>query len=172
MTRKERNAAAFIRAITAAKRAHPYGAAVEVKDPITYATARLFLAHDGLTGAAVTRTGDLISVFRHPDSPTHIDPILRAAAPHARTLDGFDIGGKLPDLYARYGFYPVARMAFNPEYAPTDWDYARLGRPDVVFMVKTSRLTLSVPYATIRSTVPLVSSWNEAQAAQAAALEA
>jgi len=164
ITRKERNAAEFLRAISAAKRAHRYGAAVEIKDPATYATARLFLAHDALSGAAVTREGDLISVFRHPDSPTRIDAILARATQYARTLDAFDIGGMLPRLYARFGFRIVARMHFDRAYAPPVWDYTLLGEPDVVFMVRD--------YAVATSTPPVVTSWDAGKAAQAAALEA
>ena len=45
----------------------------------------------------------------------------------------------LPDMYADAGFVPVARLAWNDDYAPGGWDYQLFGtfnggRPDVVFM--------------------------------------
>lgn len=155
----------FVRSIRAAKRAHKYGAAVTVHSVDTYRNGtRLFLASDGMSGAAVTRDGDLISVFKHPDSPTSIDPILRAAVPYARTLDAFDIGGMLPRLYARYGFRVVARLPFDDTQAPENWDYGLMGRPDVVFMVRD--------YGLDTGKAPVVASWSEAKALQTRALEA
>lgn len=110
----------FIDGITRTAEEHPFGAAVEVKDPAFYedSTSRLFLSPDGLAGAAVTGDKDPVSVFRHPESSVPIDRILKEVAPAARTLDGFDINGVLPNLYGRYGFRPAARVKFNREYAP------------------------------------------------------
>lgn len=52
-------------------------------------------------------------------------------------LDCFDT--VLPTLYADAGFVPVARFAWNDDYAPDGWDYQQFGRfnggqPDVMFM--------------------------------------
>ena len=52
-------------------------------------------------------------------------------------LDAFDT--VLPGLYSRMGFVPTARVAFDEDEAPPDWDrklYSRFndGRPDIVFM--------------------------------------
>ncbi|WP_260684584.1 hypothetical protein [Rhodococcus sp. KBS0724] len=52
-------------------------------------------------------------------------------------LDCFDT--VLPTLYAYAGFVAVARLAWNDDYAPDNWDYHQGGRfnggrPDVVFM--------------------------------------
>lgn len=52
----------------------------------------------------------------------------------------------LPRLYGRHGFQPVARVRWNDEYAPDDWDYGRLGRPDVVAMAVTDHAPEHVEY--------------------------
>ena len=54
-----------------------------------------------------------------------------------RRLDCFDT--VLPTLYSDAGFVPVARLAWNDDYAPDGWDYQQFGRfndgrPDVVFL--------------------------------------
>ena len=52
-------------------------------------------------------------------------------------LDCFDT--VLPAIYAKSGFVAVARLKWNDDYAPDDWNYTTYsafngGRPDVVFM--------------------------------------
>jgi len=48
-------------------------------------------------------------------------------------LDNFN--SSLSDMYQRYGFIPVSRCPFADEFAPDGWNFARDGRPDIVFMV-------------------------------------
>lgn len=157
----------FFNAIQDGAAAHPFGAAVEVKDQSFYNDPRtkLFLAPDGGAGVAVTPEGDLVSVFRHPGSESKIQPLLIEAAKVAKTLDGFDIGGKLPDLYGPLGFRPVARVAFNREFAPPGWNYDRMGTPDVVLMVKDTVGASEAPvvpgkdsggYGSVREQIPLL----------------
>lgn len=43
-----------------------------------------------------------MSVFKHPTSTSDIKGILAEASLHAETLDGFDINGKLPNLYGGF----------------------------------------------------------------------
>ncbi|MEI6084435.1 MAG: hypothetical protein WCS70_09060 [Verrucomicrobiota bacterium] len=169
---------AFHDAISAAKAAHKFGWAVDVKPVEFYndPTTKLFLAATDDAGVAVGKDGDLVSVFRHPNSTAKIGPILEEAAKYASTLDGFDVGGKLPDLYAKYGFRPVSRVAFDPQYAPEGWNES-FGRPDVVFMVHDTQGVTSAPevtadgYTTVREKVPLFASYDEAKAAQLTAKE-
>ncbi len=101
-------------------RDHRIGAAVEVKDPSFFESggAALFVGDDGLAGAAVTQNGDLVSVFRHPESNSPLREIIADASTISTTLDAFDIGGFLPDKYKVYGFKPAARVRWNDEYAP------------------------------------------------------
>ena len=158
---------------------HPMGAAVEVKDASFYndSGTRLFLAPDDLTGVAVTSYGDLVSVFKHPSSKEKILPILKEAANYATTLDAYDVNGFLPNLYSKIGFRPVARIAFNSDYAPPNWPYDLAGKPDVVLMVKDPTGKSGLPeigtegYDAIRDQVPLYATYDEAMAAQQAAVK-
>lgn len=102
---------------------------------------------DGGKSGYALRGDNIISVFSSPDSPPNVAGRVLAdgVARGGRRLDGFDTF--LPGLYAKNGFRAVARLPFDPEYAPTrtggagaDWDYQEMsewndGRPDVVFMV-------------------------------------
>lgn len=167
----------FADAIARAAQDHPRGAAVEVKprefytDPANF----LFLSEDGLGGVAVKPDGDLVSVFKHPDSKARMKNILADASKYATKLDAFDIDAFLPQLYANFGFRPVARVAFNDEYAPPRWNFDDMGRPDVVLMVKDPDNVLGLPDATlytdeVREQVPLVS-YDEAGKLQQEALD-
>ena len=163
----------FAQSVADAKRDHPYGAAVTAYKPGTYGRGRatLIASKDGRAGVAVTPEGDLISVHKHPDSTVEsMKPLIAEAASRATTLDAYDIGGVLPDLYAPYGFRVVGRLKFDRQYAPDGWDYAKLGEPDVVFMVKDidgRTDALAVPpkdaggYESIRDSVPVYADYDE-----------
>ena len=93
------------------------------------------MTNDGLAGAAVTADGDIEAVFKNPTSQ-----IKRASAPlmlnaienGGRKLDCYGIG--LVNNYNTFGFEPVARVAWNPEYAPDGWTYG----PKDVYVMKLS----------------------------------
>lgn len=121
----------YISGIERTRREHEFGAAVEVKDPAVYKNrkTRVYASEDGLAGASVLENGDLVLVFKHPSSRADINDILRQASQSASKLDAFDTGGFLPNLYRKFGFRPVARVAFADEFAPENWPYERAGRP-------------------------------------------
>lgn len=153
----------FAEAIRRTKTEHPFGFAVDDKGDGFYGDtgSKLFLAQDKLAGVAVTDYGDLVSVFKHPESTADIRPILAEASQHALTLDAFDVNGFLPNLYAQFGFRPVARVAFNREFAPPGWRYDLAGEPDVVLMVKDPKGISGAPavskdYSTVKTQVPSV----------------
>ena len=72
----ERSGASFFRAITEFQKKHKYGAAVEVKKESFYTdpSTRLYLAPDASAGVAVTKDGDLVSVFKFLDLPRTLMP--------------------------------------------------------------------------------------------------
>ena len=138
-------------ALIEAMKIHPQGASVTVHDEDYYRQpgVRMFLTQDGKGG--ITLNGDeIVTGFMAIDA---VDAnggaihsmISKMVELGGRRLDAFDT--KLPQLYARNGFRPVARVRWNDEFAPTveggsarDWDkadYERYnnGEPDVVFMV-------------------------------------
>lgn len=86
----------------------------------------------------------------------------------AITLDAY--AGHLTDLYHDFGFKPVARMPFNDEFAPPNWDYANLGRPDVIHMAHTGgdRNTIAQRIGTFGAYEPpkfTTTDWDAAHAA-------
>ena len=74
---------------------------------------------------------DIISVHNNTDihgvGEALIDSAKRLGG---TTLDHFD--GFLSDFYAKKGFKEYGRWKWDDQYAPEDWDYEKLGRPDVV----------------------------------------
>ena len=161
----------FHRSIIKTAKDHPLGAAVEVKDLDFYkdTDTALFLSKDKKAGVAVTKDGDLVSVFKHPKSKADIVPLLEEAASVATTLDAFDVGGFLPNLYAKQGFKPIARVPWNDEYAPPGWPYDKAGKPDVVLMVRDPEGVLSdgfTDYNQSRDSVPMYDDYDVAMAKQ------
>ena len=125
----------FYNALISAKDANPNGASVFVWPKEDYAKLDLFLYDGGKAGFAITSAGDLVSVFKHPDST--MKNALSILVPEAirqgaRTLDAFE--GFLTDQYKKYGFVEVDRAPWDDELAPSTWDKATMGTPDVVFM--------------------------------------
>ncbi len=116
-----------------------YGPYVHTYPEEEYTTMRKFLTEDMLGGFALN-DGDVISVFKHPKSPHR--KLLKSLIPMAideggRRLDCFREA--LPVMYSQFGFVPVAKMKFDPNFAPPDWNYERDLQPDIVFMVYDSQ---------------------------------
>jgi hypothetical protein len=157
----------FHSAIALTEKDHKLGAAVQVKDLDFYnkSDTALFLSDDKLAGVAVTKDGDLVSVFKHPTSKADIRPILKEAARVSTTLDAFDVNGFLPNLYSEFGFKPIARVAWDDTYAPPNWPYDMAGRPDVVLMVKDPRGIIEAPsgdFNQVKNSVPLFTEYEDA----------
>ena len=177
---------AFRESIENVKADHPKGWAVDVKDDEFYSNPDnlVFFDETKTAGAVVTPDGELVSVHKNYGSTADVDEILRQATDNAVTLDAFDVGGFLPNKYAEFGFKPVARLKFNPEFAPEGWR-PEDGTPDVVFMVKdTDNVLTQIPripvdyapdgsirfgYDQLRESVPTVGTYEEALVLQNAA---
>ncbi len=93
-----------------------------------------YMATDKMSGYAITHEFDLISVFSLPGAHNGKDAIRNAVANGAQTLDCID--GFLPTLYSKFGFVEYKRIQWDDAYAPENWDYEKLGRPDIIFMKK------------------------------------
>lgn len=112
-----------------------FGAYVHTYSVEEYIQTTPILLDNGKAGFAL-KNGDIISVFKHPK--TNLQNALSAIFPLALQLGGnrLDCFNKgLPIMYAKFGFFPVAKIQFDPEYAPSDWNYVRDGQPDIVYMV-------------------------------------
>ena len=98
--------------------------------------ARSYMDTNGSTGFAIAPDGDIEAVFANkaagaPKGSTK-STIPQAVALGGNKLDCY--GHNLVDIYSKYGFEPVARVAFNPEYANDGWT-ADKGSPDIYFMM-------------------------------------
>ena len=128
----------FYDAIGEAKQANPYGAFVTQHETAEYDGMKKYLSADGGVGVAVTDDGNIVSVFKNPSVNTGkgaVSSILFTALENGgKKLDNFN-SKKLSELYLQHGFVPVARIAFNDDYKPDDWNYKRDGRPDILFWV-------------------------------------
>jgi hypothetical protein len=92
----------------------------------------LIMNKEKTVGVAVDKQGDLQNLFNNGGPKGACADMVVAAIGHgAKTLDCYD--GFLPDYYRNFGFRETGRMIFNPAFAH-DWDIAKHGSPDVVFM--------------------------------------
>lgn len=128
---KESNAQAFRKALDG-NLDPKYDAFVTKYTPEEYQEmgARTYVHDDGKTGFAIKPDGDIISVFSGNGRGRLA---LQAAIELGGTkLDCFD--GFLPGFYSTFGFEEYERWTWDDQYAPDRWNYAKLGRPDVVLM--------------------------------------
>ena len=101
---------------------------------------KLFMTKDGLSGAYVKADGYMGGLFKNPDSELKLvsNPLQTARAKNGgKFYDAF--ATELESLYIGNGWRPVARLDFNPEFAPEGWDDADSPlktQPDVVFFVR------------------------------------
>lgn len=132
-----------------------YGAAVHTYSKEEYSNMRLFLSANALCGFAI-KDFDIISVFKHKNETRKVIDIItpQAIALRGKRLDCFNIRTVLPFMYSKYGFIPVAKVKFDENEAPEDWNYARDGTPDTIFMVysesvaKAEAITLQKQFTT------------------------
>jgi len=102
-------------------------------DPERLARADKFMSEDGKAGCLVDEDGDLGNVFNNGGTKgAGMAAVLTAIESGAQTLDCYD--GFLPARYAQVGFVATAKIKWNDEYAPPNWDYTTRGRPDVIIM--------------------------------------
>lgn len=111
-----------------------YGLMVSPKTPQELADsgAITFMSKDGMSGAAVTADGDIEAVFRIPGGDgkkLSYQMVITAVDNGGVKLDCY--GEALVKNYSKMGFEPVAKVKWNPEYAPEGWNY---GPKDVYVM--------------------------------------
>lgn len=94
-------------------------------------------------------------------------PFCTALAAGGDRLDCFD--GFLSVLYPMFGFIPVARVKFDPKFAPEKWQ-DEFGTPDIVFFKhcghspeKTAGLIGSYPDYPDLFQLPCLNSYEEAR---------
>lgn len=125
----------FSSALEEARQNNLHGLMVSGKsvEELTQPGTVTFMSRDGLAGALVTADGDIEAVFKNPQSGAKgagSSLLLNAVNNGGTKLDCY--GDRLVNLYAKHGFEPVARVPWNPEYAPAGWTYG----PQDVFVMK------------------------------------
>lgn len=125
---------AFCSALDEAIEKNKHGLMVSPKTPqeLAGSGAITFMSKDGMCGAAVTADGDIEAVFRIPGGEgkrLSYQMVVTAVDNGGVKLDCY--GADLAYNYSRMGFEPVARVRWNPDYAPDGWTY---GPKDVYVM--------------------------------------
>ena len=136
----ETDQARFSTALEEGKASNDHGLFVDNQSPeeLQEKGAIMILSKNGLAGAAVGTVGkdkgNIFAVFKNKRSRAKYASAgltIQAIGQGGNKLDCYD--GGLRKMYSRTGFIPVARVAFNEEFAPEGWNYERDGKPDVVF---------------------------------------
>jgi len=150
--------------MTEAMSGHTYGAQVEIKSAEELANARLFRTENN-SGFAIKPDGDIVAVFQSGNETGSVGYAMIQAAVEAggRKLDAFDTF--LPGIYETAGFKPVARLPWDDEFSPPNWDKEVFkkfnnGEPDVVFFVYDPN------YFGGATDVPIFKNYDDAVAAQ------
>lgn len=127
----------FSKALSNAVDYNTYGPYVAKHTPeeLRESGANVFLSRNKMAGIAVWPDGNIGAVFNDGRSP-HRNAIgelmLTALSVGGNKLDCYN--GPLRRLYAKFGFVPVARVKFNPQYAPPNWR-KDLKEPDIIFWI-------------------------------------
>ena len=133
------DSAAFSAALDAARAAdaeNGWAVSPQTAQELKENGVRTFLDANGTTGFGITRDGDIVAVFANkaagaPKGATK-STLPQAVASGGVKLDCY--GDALLNLYSNYGFIPVARVKFSPEYANPGWTPEK-GTPDIYFMM-------------------------------------
>ena len=101
---------------------------------LTEPGVQMYLARNGEAGFVI-KDGDIEAVFTNKakGAPKGLADslMLRALSAGGNKLDCY--GEVLATLYSKYGFEPVARVAFNPEHANDGWNPSK-GEPYIYVM--------------------------------------
>lgn len=118
-----------------------YGELVDLHDVEDYKNTKNYISNDGLSGFAITKDGDLISVFNLDNKKrgflSAIAPVIKE---NAKTLDCYASPNQpLNEMYEKmFGFKTASIMDYNMEY-DHDNIAANHGNPSVAFMVNTDQ---------------------------------
>ena len=113
-----------------------FGAYVHAYSVEEYQSMKLVTTESFAGGLAVKDMHTIVSVFK---TKAYKKNLMDELLPEAISLTeggcyGDCFNGFLPTKYSQFGFEPVAKLKFNKEYAPEDWNYERDGEPDIIFM--------------------------------------
>ena len=96
---------------------------------------RTIMNENGTVGAGIAPDGDIVAVFKNKNGGPKKALHTLMPAVIEQGGDRLDCyGNGLVGVYAQYGFIPVARVEFNPEYANEGWTPDK-GTPYIYFMM-------------------------------------
>lgn len=127
----------FYSMILNAKDKNTNGACVDLYSVSEYSKMNCISFDNGRAGVAVKKDGDIVSVFKNPESSVKgfiKSAILASVKNGGDRCDCYSIGGALPTMYCDCGMIPVCRIKFDNDFAPDGWNFERDGEPDIVFM--------------------------------------
>ena len=132
------NPSGYEQALTAGRNSDPVnGWCVTPKtaDELQENGIRTFMNENGTVGVGIAPDGDIVAVFKNKNGGPRkaMDTMMPIAIEQGGDrLDCYGAG--LVKVYEAYGFVPVARVEFNPEYANEGWMPER-GTPFIYFMM-------------------------------------
>ena len=135
-------------------------AQVDIIDPKISDIETVYLvSFDGLCGAYVKEDGYMGGLFKHPECPmSNVAKILQKIRIEKYGGFWFDCFDTLSPLYSNNGFMTVAKLKFNPDFAPENWENSTLSnKPDVCFMVYDKQDVRSF----VSFSPMYVENWNE-----------
>lgn len=130
--------AVFVDALNAAREAdtrNGWAVSPQEADDLTNRAVKLLMSDDRSCGLGVDPDGDIIGAFKHPGSGGR--RVLFSMLPTAIANGGTKLdcyGSDLVWQYQYFGFIPVARVKFNPEFANPGWTPDK-GQPEIYFML-------------------------------------
>jgi len=138
---KKASAVDFHNAIKSCKKENQNGWIVDVHEAADYENDLCLLTEDGKAGIAITKDGDIISVFSAVKHDHRLNKLMQMAiAAGGKKLDCYYISysndsgtvlGGLPVLYADFGFTADAVTPFNADYAPTEYKEWKENNPNL-----------------------------------------
>ena len=137
---KVKSGNAFRNIVASIQKEQEHGSAVELKDEYPDDWTMMTNSRKDAV-VAVKPDGDIVSVAKSPKSEEKgwgARAVEMAIQHGGKKLDCFDT--VLPKMYAKAGMKAVAKLKWNDDYKPKDWDYNAYkdfnnGRPAVIFMV-------------------------------------
>ena len=124
----------FEAALSSARKLNKNGASVAQYEVSEYNDMSTFLLDEGRAGYAIEDDGNLVGVFKSPDSTMSsalsiiVDDAIKNGATKLNAFEGF-----LTEQYKKHGFVEVARDSWDEKYRPDNWT-KQMGTPDVVYM--------------------------------------
>lgn len=118
------------------KASQPDGYKMDIHSAEDYTNYKTFQSPDWQSSVTVKPDWDITSLVSMPWLWRWKDLLLTAIENGWNKLDCYE--QFLPWFYAKWGFIPVARVKFNPQYAPKDWKWPW---QDIIVMMKNDWLS-------------------------------